>query len=330
MEKILFDIETITPMFLGGSDGEAELRPPSVKAALRFWWRALNGNLPLTQLHEKESKLFGGSGELEGKSKFNISIKKTSVATKTTYKTFPEKFGDGPAWYAPNKRANIFVYLGYGMYDNKNNIWKKYIDPGSKFQVIISTFNKEIIDEIKFVFRVFATFGGLGAKSRNGYGQFNLINMPQVTLSELKKYILVNAAPNFSYFSNEGRLFTTEKKFSNWSDALFFLGNHYRLSKLQAEGKKHVYQQRSYISSPIQQAKWDNVFNRKTKPYFLHINKKNGEFEAAILYLPYYDVIKDKAIYSSNYTPAIPANIKTACTKLNNNLLPKGFKEIKL
>lgn len=30
-------------MFLGGAHHEAEsIRPPSVKGALRFWWRALN------------------------------------------------------------------------------------------------------------------------------------------------------------------------------------------------------------------------------------------------------------------------------------------------
>lgn len=36
-----FEIEAITPMFLAGADPHsAELRVPSVKGALRFWWRA--------------------------------------------------------------------------------------------------------------------------------------------------------------------------------------------------------------------------------------------------------------------------------------------------
>jgi CRISPR-associated protein Cmr1 len=41
----------VTPMFLSGADQEAtELRPPTIKGVIRFWWRALacsrfNGNL---------------------------------------------------------------------------------------------------------------------------------------------------------------------------------------------------------------------------------------------------------------------------------------------
>ena len=40
-------LETVTPLFLGGAEqnGYAELRPPSVKGALRFWHRALRALL---------------------------------------------------------------------------------------------------------------------------------------------------------------------------------------------------------------------------------------------------------------------------------------------
>ncbi|OPX29474.1 MAG: type III-B CRISPR module RAMP protein Cmr1 [Candidatus Omnitrophica bacterium 4484_171] len=48
MKTITFECETITPMFLAGADGRTpELRPPSIKGAMRFWWRAMNGHLPL-------------------------------------------------------------------------------------------------------------------------------------------------------------------------------------------------------------------------------------------------------------------------------------------
>ncbi len=52
METIKFECEIITPMFLGGADGKsAELRAPTINGALRFWWRAMNGHLPLKELH---------------------------------------------------------------------------------------------------------------------------------------------------------------------------------------------------------------------------------------------------------------------------------------
>ncbi len=41
MKSIKFTLETITPLFLAGADGQTpELRPPSIKGMMRFWWRA--------------------------------------------------------------------------------------------------------------------------------------------------------------------------------------------------------------------------------------------------------------------------------------------------
>jgi CRISPR-associated protein Cmr1 len=76
MNAITFECETITPMFLGGADGRTpELRPPSIKGAMRFWWRAMNGHLPLEDLKKKEARIFGGSGEKEGRSRIVLRVK---------------------------------------------------------------------------------------------------------------------------------------------------------------------------------------------------------------------------------------------------------------
>ena len=41
MDSVEFDLEVVTPMFLGGANvNDAELRIPSIKGMLRFWWRA--------------------------------------------------------------------------------------------------------------------------------------------------------------------------------------------------------------------------------------------------------------------------------------------------
>jgi len=75
MKAITFECEVITPMFLGGADGQTpELRPPSIKGAMRFWWRAMNGHLSLKALKEREAEIFGASDEKIGRSKFSIRI----------------------------------------------------------------------------------------------------------------------------------------------------------------------------------------------------------------------------------------------------------------
>ncbi|MBA4369031.1 MAG: type III-B CRISPR module RAMP protein Cmr1, partial [Desulfobacterium sp.] len=54
-----FEVEIVTPMFLGGSDPKkAELRAPSVKGALRFWWRALYGSDNLEKMKKREGEIF--------------------------------------------------------------------------------------------------------------------------------------------------------------------------------------------------------------------------------------------------------------------------------
>ena len=55
-----FEIEVVTPMFLGGADPtKAELRVPSIKAAMRFWWRALYDGNDIENMAKKEAEIFG-------------------------------------------------------------------------------------------------------------------------------------------------------------------------------------------------------------------------------------------------------------------------------
>src|SRR5271165_1850963 len=71
--KITATLEVTTPLFLGGVDptSSVELRAPSIKGALRFWWRALawsrhGGDLDsvrLERIRSEEARLFGAAGE---------------------------------------------------------------------------------------------------------------------------------------------------------------------------------------------------------------------------------------------------------------------------
>ena len=41
MKSLEVRFKVVTPCFLGGHDHHAELRLPSIRGALRFWWRAI-------------------------------------------------------------------------------------------------------------------------------------------------------------------------------------------------------------------------------------------------------------------------------------------------
>jgi len=59
-----YEIEIITPCFCAGADqARAEIRVPSIRGQLRWWFRALGGT------REQEKKVFGGVHRLEGERK---------------------------------------------------------------------------------------------------------------------------------------------------------------------------------------------------------------------------------------------------------------------
>ena len=60
-KEITASLEIVTPMFLGGAattEVADAIRPPSIKGALRFWWRALNWS----RVYQGDSATDCGSG----------------------------------------------------------------------------------------------------------------------------------------------------------------------------------------------------------------------------------------------------------------------------
>ncbi|MCF7859656.1 MAG: type III-B CRISPR module RAMP protein Cmr1 [Candidatus Cloacimonetes bacterium] len=155
MERVIFKCEVITPMFLAGADGKTpELRPPSIKGALRFWWRALYGNLSLKELKETEADIFGGSEKSEGKSLVIIGIKKT-LKEKFFFSPVPHKGTSNIEAFCPGGNQEFELYLGL-----RNN-----------YQIDNRTFN---LEKLKTLFILFSILGGLGKRTRRGFGCFRI------------------------------------------------------------------------------------------------------------------------------------------------------------
>lgn len=83
-EMLRVEFQIITPLVLSGADqGGAELRLPSVKGMLRYWYRALdpeyNKKIKIGKSGKEEgptweSHLFGGTGSGEGQSRFLMRL----------------------------------------------------------------------------------------------------------------------------------------------------------------------------------------------------------------------------------------------------------------
>ena len=66
MQEVTFTLQTITPLFLAGANPEnAELRAPTFRGLMRYWYRALLGGIygtdkkGLSNIIEQESSIFG-------------------------------------------------------------------------------------------------------------------------------------------------------------------------------------------------------------------------------------------------------------------------------
>lgn len=340
MEKIVFNCETITPMFSAGADkATLELRVPEIKAALRFWWRACNGHLKIEKLKEEEAKIFGGSGEKEGKSSFSMRVTniKDRIYDQATWDNDLLGTERNKKYMVKGTRngipidINLFNYLGFGALveyrreiqrRDKNVLSRKGYAPKTSFQLIVSydkAYEREIFDS----FKLLNCFGAIGAKSRNGFGR--ILFKPETTeifdsnidalFKGIKKQPNLASKPAFTAFSKEMSLFKTETSYDSWHKALFEIGKVYRESRLALPDHKK-WDIRQYLASPIIVNKKDVTklqLERHSKSYFMIISKADNGYSGHLLHLPYnFNIKHDKY-----------EEYKDAYEKMNRNILTK-------
>lgn len=319
METITFECEVITPMFLAGADGRTpELRLPSIKGAMRFWWRAMNGHLSIEELRRRETELFGGSEGEGKKSSFSIRVQKEKRAPILKSWPKPHKT-DG---INTHRQIDILDYLCFGpmQYDRNsrsNQFTRESINNGSTFQLLISFKDEKLKEEILQSLLLLNCFGNLGSKSRNGFGSFKYQNT-DLTKELIQSLIKTSETKSFSSFNGKVKLFKTKQDFDSWDDALAEIGIAYRTSKLNLEDK-HNYDKRQYIGSPIKKS----LLDRHSKPYFLKVNKNlNGRYKGYILFLPskYCEGLdKDKQKNNIDHKKQ-NKNFAEVCNEFNNKL----------
>ena len=178
MSIITASYRITTPMFLSGADqNQAELRLPSFKGALRFWWRALAAQRfggDIRKIRAAEDKLFGST---KAASKIQMRLIQTDNAT-TTEKGKVLRERNKPV--GPGAR-----YFGYGVMEafasrNKGTeagqLTRPCINAGASFEVSLRCRNLDD-DEVEYLslaLQALGLLGGLGSKSRKGYGSLML------------------------------------------------------------------------------------------------------------------------------------------------------------
>jgi len=138
-------------MFLKGANkNQPELRAPSLKGVLRYWWRAFNGDLKLEELIAQENAIFGSAGE-SGRSNFRLIMEATNLSTRKEY-PLPHK----PKFNLPCIQSNSTFLI-------KTKL-RKEVKIGSSV-----IFNDQKLEALLLLV---SALGGLGQRSRRGMGCF--------------------------------------------------------------------------------------------------------------------------------------------------------------
>ncbi|SFR15872.1 type III-B CRISPR module RAMP protein Cmr1 [Desulfoscipio geothermicus] len=171
IKKLTFRCRVLTPIFLAGADGAKgdavpELRAPSLKGAMRFWWRAVQAESDLARLKKTEAGIFGGVGEEEGKSIFRIRMSGRALLQTANYQLLPHHSGGGDCFCAAKQGGRC-----------KKGMKRSAISPGQEFFVKFF-YDRPLVafppERLRALFTLTSILGGLGKRSRRGFGSFEI------------------------------------------------------------------------------------------------------------------------------------------------------------
>lgn len=180
-----YTLRLVSPAFLRGAEGdEGTLRESSLRGVLRYWWRMLfRSVLSKTDLDALETKVWGGAGKPPDASQIVIRLVQAKPATVVPFdkdaiaRSLPRSFRQN--------RTTGLAYASYGMDEakkvngNKVRMQRKVALPGAEWTLEVSFrprggVSADILAvHAELAIKAFCTFGGIGSKSRKGFGSMD-------------------------------------------------------------------------------------------------------------------------------------------------------------
>src|SRR3989442_8725717 len=189
MEKVTFEVETLTPMFLAGNDqrlehvknredGEPEeawhirkeLRAPSIRGLLRYWQRALIGGIvsPWQEVKNYEEAVFGAT---DNSSAVNVRLLGQLPSPQLDTNIWNGGGGAGKDYllWSMDKSGEVTT-------DTDNfKAARYYYPPQTKFRVMLSVKGngekaQERLNQAIAAFWLLTHLGGIGSRSRRCAG----------------------------------------------------------------------------------------------------------------------------------------------------------------
>lgn len=154
-------MQATTPLFNNGAEGDAGIRVPSIRGAMRFWLRALVGAVvgpDLGTLAQIERRVFGGPEHTSPLAMRIVGY--PSVTTDTVH------------WGNTDNIRSICYLLGPGLADARGpTLLRAYVPPGATFRLQLRLPPKEAAAQLALAaLWLLCAYGGVGARARRGLG----------------------------------------------------------------------------------------------------------------------------------------------------------------
>jgi len=294
MQTLTATYRIVTPMFLGDARQQAtDIRPPSFKGGLRFWWRALNWGrfrqdhpddaAALRALNKAEADLFGAAAVDEtprGQSRVLIRILSERYGTKETH---------WPQNQTPSG------YLGLGLFQMPNHPQREGFMEGKNFTVNLgldSRLTPEQIEQIEDSLLAMGLLGGLGSRSRRGFGSIALrqINGNSIESKNRDEYArhLKNLLAKYPFPPGKPpyTAFSLDTKIAWFNDGNNAREVHAVLGKTYQQYRGQPSKLRGRIKAGFGLPLTGVSQERRASPVFMHIHPLGNSFQAVVSYLP--------------------------------------------
>lgn len=165
------DYHLLTPLFGGGvspkyADPVSVVRATSIKGQLRFWWRAARAaGLTLKAMWAQEARLFGAAAGSSGQaSLLQLEVEPLDLGQEK------HPFYDEPGRKFPRNRPEVAPgYVAFPLQRNNQDPNNYPVRVGVRFRLRLR-FPRETQQEIEAALWAWEHFGGIGGRTRRGFG----------------------------------------------------------------------------------------------------------------------------------------------------------------
>jgi CRISPR-associated protein Cmr1 len=252
VKKLTFELEFITPAFIGGANQQAELRPASFVGLLRWWWRALKGECDIKRLREEEIKIFGGDGKMA--SPVYLRVEGDVSKGEDLINEYRLSWS-----FDKNRRALIGPHAGVGyLYYSMVALNKReFIKAGSRLRLTLIGKDDVLKHYIASLWAL-VFLGGVGSRSRRGGGNLTVIDYSPKdlgisfiptgyfdewlveNLKRAKDLVGSSKTPCNEYSNLKNvKLVLSPREFNTWVEALNDIGN--RFMNFRVKNRQRVF-----------------------------------------------------------------------------------------